>query len=97
MSARQMGKMLGNSMSLNVCERVLGRLLFAAGFVNKVPARPRAVTRFALNWVRPAQSCGWVGFGTGVEGHVFDGPHISVLCFEAGPFEWTGTVLRFGE
>ena len=36
-SPRQMGKMLGNTMSLNVCERVLGRLLTAAGLVRKCP------------------------------------------------------------
>lgn len=36
-SARQMGRMLGNTMSLNVCERVLGRLLFAADLVQHLP------------------------------------------------------------
>ena len=42
----QMGSMLGNAMSLNVCERVLGNLLWSAGLV-----RMRPVDRWAANSV----------------------------------------------
>ena len=36
-SATQMGHMLGNTMSLNVCERVLSRALWSAGLVARSP------------------------------------------------------------
>eukprot|EP00974_Lingulodinium_polyedra_P048161 4623501-Lingulodinium_polyedra.AAC.1 len=36
-TAAQMGKMLGNAMSLNMCERILGRLIWCAGLVDRKP------------------------------------------------------------
>ena len=44
-SANQVAGMIGNDMTLSVCERVLGRLLYAAGLVAEVPTdRVRRVT-----------------------------------------------------
>ena len=39
-SARQMGGILGNTMSLPVCGRVLRQLLFCAGLVSELPPDP---------------------------------------------------------
>ena len=44
-TASQMGRMLGNAMSLNVCERVLKNLLWSAGLIE------RLVDRWAENTV----------------------------------------------